>query len=82
MRQVYEYLQVSAPTAARAWHEYTNSLQSKGPRAVSFIPAAGGTFVVMQLFEHERWWNSLLGASSPHELVLEGFKEFVAGRAL
>jgi hypothetical protein len=80
----YEYLPVSAIEARKAWRDFsTKNMKPSGTpdlASVAFIPATGGSFVVLMAAEKHGLLGALKGLGSPHpELVLESFKRYVLG---
>lgn len=78
MKQVYEFLEVSAPEAERAWRVYCDWRDVVASALVYFIPTSGGSFVVAQATRPQHWWSHFLDPHKFHEPDLEGFRDFLA----
>ena len=77
MKQVYEFIEVSAPEAERAWNLYCEYRDLVASALVSFIPASGGVFLVSQETQPQHWWSSFFDAQRSRELDLKGFRDFL-----
>ena len=78
MNQVYEFIEVSAPDAERAWRMYCEDRDVVASALVSFIPASGGAFLVAQEIKPRHWWSSFLDAQSFRERDLNDFRDFLS----
>lgn len=81
----YEYLPVSAPDARRAWRDFhSRNPRTPEPASVTFIPALGGSFVVLTERERRSWTEALrpvYGALPGLEArnVLQRFHHYLTG---
>jgi hypothetical protein len=87
MRQVlsshYRFIPGSVAGTRRAWRGFSRDLRDVRVRAVSFVPAAGGCFLVVQAEPQSRWLEALrLGPSvlrNQPEAILERFTQQLQG---
>ena len=77
MSSFYEYLPVSAPEAQRAWHDFLSSKPRPTGRSVTFIPALGGSFVVLNAEERRSWLKALRDGPDQPRDVLQSFRRFL-----
>jgi len=87
----YEYLPVSAMDAKRAWYDFqamrdgrSRNSRSFELASVAFIPALGGSFVVLTEPERRRWAAALKPAhwafGTQHaDALLQSFKRYLTG---
>jgi hypothetical protein len=81
----YEYLPVPAPEARRAWYGFHfKHPRTPEPESVTFIPALGGSFVVLTEEERRSWAEALRPVIAPlvgEETgpVLQRFRRYLVG---